>query len=315
MPAEPQHQSDSASGTTVRDGIWASSWRGWVRIFWPCTTWHGSWYATVIGTGSSGPRNGSRARNSEMSCTRAAKRRARSAHAGSFSSSVPYAFMWAPQPDVFTTTASTRSRSNDLDRAPRHLEGARVISPVGIERPAAALVGRHGDLEPVPGQDPGGGPVVRAEHHRLDAAREQRHAPTARRVRGDHGRKRGALGRAGHARRERLPRGQGAGQAGASARWPAPAPARPTPGRGAAWRRRPAASLGGPTAHRSSARGRAGGRLRPGVDARSPPWRPRSGARRARRPDTPSRRPGNRGRATGGAPSNPTGRCAPRRGP
>ena len=46
-----------------------------------------------------------------MSLTRAAKRAARSAQAGSPASSVPYDFMWAPQPEVFTTTCSTPADS------------------------------------------------------------------------------------------------------------------------------------------------------------------------------------------------------------
>ena len=66
---------------------------------------------TVSGTGASGPRSGAVARNSATSRTPAEKRRARSAHAGSSARSTPYPFMCAPQPDVFTMTASTRSPS------------------------------------------------------------------------------------------------------------------------------------------------------------------------------------------------------------
>ena len=37
VPAEPQHQSASASGTTVSPGTWARRARGSRLIFWPCT--------------------------------------------------------------------------------------------------------------------------------------------------------------------------------------------------------------------------------------------------------------------------------------
>src|SRR5438445_697916 len=58
-----------------------------------------------------GPRSGSRASCSEMSRTDVENVRGRAAQAGSSARRCQYPFMWAPQPDVFTTTASAPARS------------------------------------------------------------------------------------------------------------------------------------------------------------------------------------------------------------
>ncbi len=98
------------------------------------------------------------------------------------------------------------------DGAPGEGERGRVLARVRVERSAASLGTRSHDLEPVAGQHPRGGAVVRAEDRLLDAAGEQAHAAAPRALGRGHLGERGPVRTGGQGRQQWLPVSEGARQ-------------------------------------------------------------------------------------------------------
>src|SRR6266481_4161647 len=74
--------------------------------------------------------------------------------------------MWAPQPETFTTTASTSAASNT----------SIVRARVRVQRAAAGLRARRRHLGPVAREHTSRGAVLRAKDDLLDAAGQHAHA-------------------------------------------------------------------------------------------------------------------------------------------
>ena len=174
------------------------------RTCWPCARWHGSWYVARSGSGPSGPREG----RLREELGRRPSPSARTPPRGPPTPDRPARGGRRPScgrrsPAALTSDRLHARRLEGRDRRARQRPRPLGLPRVGVQRAAAPLGARDGDLRALARETAERRLVVRAEDRVLDAPVEEAHARAPRPLRGHH------LGQAAAPARRRERREQG----------------------------------------------------------------------------------------------------------